>query len=143
MASNLLSPSLPRSAEESTVARWRTLRGVRLRELLGVSAGAAILDRRVRNSLEHIDEKLDEWLLATPRLTVEDVDAGRFPAHPAKPAAPLRIVRARDGVIAFRDVEIDASAVATWSARRLAPNPNGLGQRYWDGSQWTEHTAPA
>src|SRR4051812_48510406 len=23
------------------------------------------------------------------------------------------------------------------------PSPNGNGQRYWDGSTWTEHTAPA
>ena len=22
------------------------------------------------------------------------------------------------------------------------PNPTGPGQRYWDGSAWTEHTAP-
>ena len=35
-----------------------------------------------------------------------------------------------------------APAAATVPAAGWYPDPSGTGQRYWDGAQWSEHTAP-
>ncbi len=91
--------------------RWRIRRGEGLRTILEVSEGSALLDRRVRNNFEHIDEQLDEWIVEQPRSTVADYESGDVPTPPAQPSVPLRILDAVRGVIVLRDVEVDVSAV--------------------------------
>jgi len=58
-------------------------RGGRLRQLTGLPEQHGLSDRRLRNHIEHMDERLDEWTLPSPRpfLTYELVlhDDGRPP----------------------------------------------------------------
>lgn len=109
--SKLLYPAAPGEKNKPEVICWRLKRGKMLRELLGVKIGDPLLDRKVRNGFEHIDEKIDEWLIRQPRPTIEQVEGGNAPFTPESPTIPLRIVRPKDGVISFRDVEVDIVAV--------------------------------
>jgi hypothetical protein len=110
--SKLLDPvePLPRKAG-GKAERWRMRRGEELRAILEIPESSALLDRTVRNSFEHIDEKLDEWIVEQPRPSVEDYESGGVPRPPAQPSIPLRILDAERGVILFRDVELDVPAV--------------------------------
>jgi hypothetical protein len=42
-------------------------RGRRLRTLAGIPDRHALRDRRLRNHIEHMDERLDEWTIKSPR----------------------------------------------------------------------------
>ncbi|WP_143738459.1 hypothetical protein [Erythrobacter colymbi] len=48
-------------------------RGAHLREITGLDEGHGLSDRRLRNHIEHIDERLDAWTETSPRpfLTIE------------------------------------------------------------------------
>jgi hypothetical protein len=83
------------------------VRGERLRQDLGVGIKSPVLNRAVRNHFEHLDERIDEWLLAQPQLTAEELEADELQGLIDAPPPPLRIIRAEDGVIAYRDEELD------------------------------------
>jgi hypothetical protein len=98
--SKLLKPPQPRSTHMA-----------RLAELLGVEDAAPSLQRGVRNHFEHLDARIDEWLWSQRRPTAEELERGDFQAFADLAPPPLRIIRPEDGVIAFRDEELDVPAI--------------------------------
>ncbi|MGH7038152.1 MAG: hypothetical protein ACREE1_08455 [Stellaceae bacterium] len=56
------------------------LRGQYLRKILGIDESEPALDRKLRNHLEHIDERLDEWVLQNKSGIF--IDGGLFPFLP-------------------------------------------------------------
>jgi hypothetical protein len=61
-------------------------RGERLRQLTGLDAKHPLSSRKLRNHIEHIDERLDEWTSPSPRpfLTIELVLHAETNANPNK-----------------------------------------------------------
>lgn len=63
----------------------RKYRGESLRALLGVDDASPLLDRKVRDTSEHFDERLDAWTGEQPRFTAEEMEAGGLPNLPPPP----------------------------------------------------------
>jgi hypothetical protein len=103
------------------VARRAQFRGKRLRELLGVKNDAPLLQRGVRNHFEHLDARIDAWHLAQPRPKADELERGELQAFAEVTVPPIRIIRPEDGVIAFRDEELDVPAVVEELGRILNP----------------------
>lgn len=59
----------------------RSSRGQQLRTLVGLPASHGMADRRLRNHIEHMDERLDDWLAAgsRPYLAVEYIIHANIP----------------------------------------------------------------
>lgn len=57
-------------------------RGARLRALTGLPERHSLSDRRLRNHIEHIDERLDDWTTCSPRpfLSIETILHEDYPA---------------------------------------------------------------
>jgi hypothetical protein len=72
--SRLLWPAIPKQGSDEPEAKYqarletdpRLKRAARLKELLGIETGAHLLrSRKLRNHLEHFDERLDDWSIAS------------------------------------------------------------------------------
>ena len=76
-------------------------RGARLRALTGLPDRHALSDRRLRNHVEHVDERLDDWTANSPRpfLGVEMILHNDYPQG-----------EMRDGVVAASAVVYDAAS---------------------------------
>lgn len=99
---------------------WARMRGQKLLELFNVAANSPVLDRDVRNHFEHIDDRIDSWILAQPRLTAEQVEAGEMDALATAPPARLRIVDPKAGTISFGEAEVSVPDLYTELARILS-----------------------
>jgi hypothetical protein len=84
--SKLLKPPPSRSPQ---VARGAQFRGKRLRELLGVKNDAPLLQRGVRNHFEHLDARIDAWLLAQPRPKADELERGELQAFAEVTVPPM------------------------------------------------------
>lgn len=84
-------------------------RGVRLRRLTGLSDSHAIKSRALRNHIEHMDERMDEWTSPSPRPfggTVEmttDSDMARNTVDSIEASCPFIYYRATRRVRIFSE----------------------------------------
>ncbi|MEL7977399.1 hypothetical protein AAG589_16170 [Isoptericola sp. F-RaC21] len=138
-------PSPPRKASkvqrDAQLARKEAgeLRALELRTLLDVASDSPLITiRQVRDSIEHIDERIDELVAAGNVASVSDfgvVVGGRFADHhgddvDAKGSTlrhvPLRQFAPDMGVLFFRDKHIDLFDYETALYNVLAEMPKAL-----------------
>ncbi|MEF9884549.1 hypothetical protein [Streptomyces sp. P9-A4] len=95
----------------------RKYRGERLRAILDVDDASPVLDRKVRDSSEHFDERLDEWTGKHPRATAEEVETRGLPTFPPP---PMRSVDNGSWVVEVAGETLDLGVIEIELRRILA-----------------------
>jgi len=87
-------------------------RGERLRELLKVSEGSLLSDRKFRNHFEHYDERIEDWFKKQPSAVYSDLAVDPFKSTLGN--VPTNHHRAYDPLtqtLTFRSESFDLAAV--------------------------------
>lgn len=84
------------------------LRGDRLRQLTGIGDHHPIKDRALRNHIEHMDERMDEWTAESPRpfMTLEmtiDEDMFKITRDAVEASSPFLYYSETQDVVVFGD----------------------------------------
>ncbi|MFC5915671.1 hypothetical protein [Streptomyces pulveraceus] len=100
----------------------RKKRGPFLRKILEVEDSSPLKARKARKGSEHFDERLDEWVVSTPRPTVEEWQADTKPMFPAP---PTRLIDAKAGTVHVAGADLDLRFMAE-ELQRLRPRSRSL-----------------
>ena len=114
--SKLFDPNRKQSkwyGDTDEVMSWRKLRAASLRSMFQVASNSPLMDRKMRNSFEHITEYLDRWIVVQPRPTADEIEATGYPARPAEPMAPLRRFDLKGNVVSFQEHSIDLNSIVS------------------------------
>jgi hypothetical protein len=101
-----------RQGDTDEIMSWREHRGKSLRILFEVANDSPLMNRKMRNSFEHIAEYLDRWIVAQPRPTADELETTGYPERPSEPLAPLRLFNLTGNTVTFQEHSVDLAVIA-------------------------------
>jgi hypothetical protein len=110
-------------------------RGVELRQATGTGDGSALADRKLRNHIEHFDERLDTWVAQSSGwfidANISPGSASQLVRPSAEGASALRHFDSEAIAIEFRDERYELKPLLEEMARVcrvVAPMTPGIGE---------------
>jgi hypothetical protein len=104
LVSKILCPQKKKKRPQSTN------RGEYLRRVLNIDASEPALDRHLRNRLEHVDERLEDWIVKNkPRIYI---DKGFIQiSFPGESVPHVRFLALNTGIYSFLDEQFDLTEI--------------------------------